>query len=115
MTWRPLISGDGGPQTDVLFDADGRVIFRTQQECAPVLERNALLRDHPDRGWLPGGEFRRVASIPSGVVLQWLNEGVDLFSGEQQDEIARRLNDPDWAHLRTAPGHLGPVGDGTYR
>jgi hypothetical protein len=114
MSWRPL-SSLGGRETAVRFEPDGTAVFRTTQDCEAVVERNIALQNDADRGWLPGGDMRRVASIPMGVVMQWMQEGVDLFSGEQQDEIARRLNSSEWAFLRTAPGHLGPVGDGTYR
>jgi hypothetical protein len=30
------------------------------------------------------------------------------------DKLARKLNDPDWAYLRTAPGRLG-VTNGVMR
>lgn len=115
MSWLPLSSAPGGRETSVLFDADGNVIFRTLQECDPILDHNKALFNHDDRGYTPSGDMRRVAAIPMGVVLQWLQEGIDVFSGEQQDEVAKRLNSSEWAYLRTAPGQLGPVGDGTYR
>lgn len=114
MTWRPL-SSRGGKTTSVKVESDGSYLFRTEQDDAHILERNRILRDQPDRGYVADGDMRRVASIPMTIVHKWLQEGVDLFSGEQQGEIARRLNDPEYAYLRTAPGRLGPVGDGTYR
>lgn len=113
MTWRPLSQRDGR-STDMKKESDGSVTFRTQQDVTDILEVNKHLREQDDRGWLMGGDIRRVASIPMTVVHQWLLEGVDVFSGEQQDEVAKRLNDPDNFFLRTAPGRLGPVGDGTY-
>jgi hypothetical protein len=114
--WRPLLRHNGRPDTDVLFDSDGKVIFRTQQETQPVLDHAKVLRDDTsDRGWCMGGDFRRVASVPAVVLVEWMNEGIDVFSGDQQDAIARKLNDPDYFYLRTAPGRLGPVGNGAYR
>ena len=115
--WRPLISRAGGSiQTHVLFDHDGKVIFRTQQDEAPVLEYNKVVRNHCGDGYTPTREMRRVAHIPAVIIHEWLlNERLDVFSGEDQDRLAKKLNDPDYAYLRTAPGRLGPVGDGTYR
>jgi hypothetical protein len=113
--WRPLSRPFNGTQTDVLFDSSGQVVFRTQQECNPVLAVNKELRDSGDRGWCADGDMRRVASIPAVIIAEWLQEGIDVFNGEHQDRIARKLNDPDNFYLRTAPGRLGPVGDGTYR
>lgn len=114
MSWLPL-SGAGGRDTSVRFEPDGTVVFRTEQECNPVLDQNAQLRGLGDGGWFAGGDMRRVASIPMGIVHQWMQEGIDVFSGEQDDAVAARLNSSEWAFLRTAPGRLGPVGDGTYR
>jgi hypothetical protein len=113
--WRPLNSTFDGKRTDVLFDGSGKVIFRTQQEVQPILDYAKDLRNHDDRGYFAGGDMRRVASIPAVVIADWLKEGIDVFSGEHQAEVARKLNDPDNFYLRTAPGRLGPVGDGTYR
>lgn len=112
--WRPL-TRSGGSRTDVLFDSDGKVIFRQQEETQPLLDMNREMRDCGDSGYSPGGEYKRVASIPATVIAQWLTEGIDIWSGEHQDRVARKLNDPDNFFLRTAPGRLGPVGDGTYR
>lgn len=114
--WRPLISRAGGMQTDVLFDADGKVVFRTQQEVDPVLDHNRVVRNHCGDGYTPSRDMKRVASIPVSIIHKWLTEeGIDVWSGDQQDRLAKKLNDPDYAFLRTAPGRLGPVGDGTYR
>jgi len=115
MTWRPLSRSFNGVQTDVLFDGSGKVIFRSQQDVDPVLDYAKAQRNHDDRGYFAGGDMRRVASIPAVIISKWLDEGVDVFSSEHQAEIARRLNDPDYAYLRTAPGQLGPVGNGAYR
>lgn len=113
--WRPLIDTPGGTKTDCLFDSNGKVIFRTQQETQSILDLNKIKRDCGDRGWCADGDMRRVASIPNGVIAEWMAEGIDVFSGEHQDAIARKLNDPDYFYLRTAEGRLGPVGNGAYR
>lgn len=113
--WRSLSRPGGGVQTDVLFDSDGKVIFRTQQETQPFLDTNKELRNCGDGGWMADKDMRRVASIPNAIIAQWLTEGIDIWSGDHQAEVARKLNDPDNFYLRTAPGRLGPVGDGSYR
>lgn len=115
MNWRPLSHREDGTQTDCLFDSDGKVIFRTQQETQPVLDYAKDLRNHDDRGYFADGDMRRVASIPTVLVAAWMNEGIDVFNPDHQDRVARKLNDPDYFYLRTAPGQLGPTGDGTYR
>jgi len=106
MSWRPLTRNFNGTETDVLFDGDGKVIFRTLQETQPILDYNKALRNHDDKGYFAQGEMRRVATIPAVVIAQWLTDGVDVFDPACQADVARRLNDPDYFYLRTAPGQI---------
>lgn len=112
MDWRPL-TAHGGTVTDVKFDNDGRVIIRSRQEVAPILDDNKLLRNHanPRR---EGGIGRHVATVPNNIIHKWLQEGIDIWSGDCQDGIARKLNDPDWAYLRVGGGRIG-VSNGVAR
>lgn len=108
--WRPL-TAHGGVVTDVKFDSNGQVIFRSRQEVDPILDTNrAAYNEGPRRG----GNWRHYASIPLNIVHEWLKEGIDIYSGEQQDALARKLNDPDNRYLRTAPGFIG-VSNGVAR
>ena len=62
-----------------------------------------------------GGLGRHVATIPNAILAKWLLEdGIDVWSGEHQDGLARKLNDPDNAYLRTGGGHIG-VSNGVAR
>jgi hypothetical protein len=57
--------------------------------------------------------MRRVAFIPNIIRDKWINEeGWDCWAPENADRLMKRLNDPDWLYLRTAPGTLGWTGDG---
>jgi hypothetical protein len=115
MSWQTLLTSPGGRVTEAKIEGDD-ITIRTQQNVDAILDHNHDLRSLDDRGWVMGKDMRRVASIPMAVVYKWLVEdGIDVFSGEDQDRVAKKLNDPDYAYLRTAPGRLGPVGDGTYR
>jgi len=108
--WRPL-SAHGGVATEVLFDAHGQVIFRSRQTVDPILDMN---REEHKLGGRRGESWRHYASIPLNVVHEWLKEGIDIYSGEQQDALARKLNDPDNRYLRTGPGYIG-VSNGVAR
>ena len=92
-------------RTDVLLDrSDRKIIAVTTQDVGPILDRNAELRAQPQRG-----DFgRHVASIPNVILVRWLNEeyargrtGLRLYSREFDEIIQRKLQDPDWAYLRT--------------
>jgi hypothetical protein len=70
------------------------------QDVAPILERNAALRAEPQKSdW-----GRHIASIPNVVLVRWMNEdGVNVLgmsSAEWGKYIRRKLDDPDWRHLR---------------
>lgn len=79
-----------------------------EQDCAAYLEANKALANADDRGFVSGArELRRAASIPNAVVLKWLvEEGIDVMNPDHWPAVRRKLNDPAWRHLRTAPGRL---------
>lgn len=91
-----------------IFDHDSKKFhIETVQDVEPLLDRNKELASHDDRGWVGRDKWmRRVGSIPPVVQLLWLNEGIDIYKKEHWPAIARKLNDPEWAYLRTAPGRL---------
>lgn len=110
--WRAL-SSNAGKVTDVKFDSDGRIIVRSRQNVDPILDANKVQRNHGTAGRI-GDLGRKIATVPVTIVHKWLQEGIDVFSGEHQDALARKLNDPDWRYLRTGGGHLG-VSNGVAR
>ncbi len=84
-----------------------RTIIESVQDATPVLERNKVLANADDGGWSPSRELRRAASIPAIVILKWRSEeGIDVFDRNHWPAVKRKLNDPDWRWLRTAPGRL---------
>jgi hypothetical protein len=88
-------------------DGEGGLVIHSVQDVAPVLERNKALQTHND-GYSPSRELRRVAFIPNIIRLKWLNEeGWDAWRPDlYADRLAAKLNDPEWRHLRTAPGRV---------
>lgn len=92
-------------QTDVLLDRnDRKIIVRSAQDVEPILERNKALRSEPQKSdW-----GRHVASIPNVILVKWLNEeyasgnvGLRMYTAEFNELVQRKLQDPDWAYLRT--------------
>lgn len=87
--------------------ASKKMLVRTTQDVEPILEANKKLYNEDDRGWSKSKEWRRAASIPNVIVMKWmLEEGINIFKREHWPRVARKLNDPEWRHLRTAPGRL---------
>lgn len=95
---------------------DGTHTFAASQDVEAVLDANKAARNHND-GYTKDRGMRRVASIPVVVQLMWLNEDppLDIYNAEHADRLAKRLNDPDWAYLRTADGRVAALADGGFR
>lgn len=91
-----------GVATRVHLDrSEGVVHVERIQDVEPILERNKALQSIPQRS-----DFgRHIASIPNVILERWIHEeGVNYLAlpGEEFARLIRRkLNDPDWRHLRT--------------
>lgn len=106
MSWRPGGTDWTGVRRDWTPDGEGGIIVRMTQDVAPVLERNKAAKNHND-GYSQSRELRRVATIPPMVALKWLQEeGWWVHDPQCADRLLKKLQDPDWAHLRTADGRL---------
>lgn len=103
-----------GIRKDYRHDGNGGVEVRMSSDVGALLDQNREMQAHND-GYSPTRELRRVARIPALLRLKWINEeGWDCLDANCQDKLARKLNDPDYAYLRTAPGRLG-VSNGVMR
>lgn len=76
------------------------------QILGEILDYNKELYTHND-GYNAARNMRRAASIPPFLRLKWLfEEGWDAWKPEHKGQLTRKLNDPDYRYLRTAPGRL---------
>jgi len=83
------------------------LIFRYSQDCDPILDNNRELQVHGGDGYSPSREWQRVASIPNVLVHKWLvEEQLDVMKPEHWARVQRKLNDPEYLYLRTAPGRV---------
>lgn len=87
------------------LDSNGKdLAIEHIQDVEAILERNAELRtqeQHSDWG-------RHVATIPNVVYVKWWDEqyrkgntNLKLFSHEFDQIVRKKLQDPEWAFLRT--------------
>lgn len=108
-----LFTSSAGIDHHMLEDENG-TRFAASAHTNPVIERNKAMFTHND-GYTPSRDMRRVASIPYIVGLKWLNEeGWWFMDPDASDKLAAKLNDPEWGHLRTAPGRVA-VSNGILR
>ena len=94
--------------TRVWLDPGERTIVAdTWQDVEPILESNKAKRGEQQRHDCA----REIADIPCVILTKWLNEEyargntqLRMFSREWRELVRRKLNDPDWAYLRTDGG-----------
>jgi hypothetical protein len=92
-------------QARIHLDSNGRdLAVEHIQDVEPILERNKVLRTMEQKSdW-----GREIAEIPNVILIRWLDEehakgntSLRLFTAEMDEIIKKKLNDPDWAYLRT--------------
>ena len=90
---------------DVRFHSHGDTVsIEHIQDVEPILERNKALRGEEQRSdW-----GRHVASIPNVIYVKWLDEehargntSLRMFTPEFDLIVQKKLQDPEWAYLRT--------------
>jgi hypothetical protein len=98
---------------------NGEVCVYREQDVEAILNRNrAEINEAPT--WRPYASgrkdvsIRKVAEIPLVVAEQWMKEGFNILSPDpdMQKKLRQKLNDPEYAYLRTYPGKVR-VSDGS--
>lgn len=110
---RKLIGSDkswNGIVTNYFWDTSSRklVVQRVQQVDEELAQNRAEYNSHSDHAatrYSSKRPMHKVASIPPGLVEQWMKEGFNIFTASDA-ELRRRLNDPQYRKLRTMPGRL---------
>jgi hypothetical protein len=106
---RVLLDQWGGVMTTFEYDEQTDTsIIGTWHDPTPVIEHNKKLATHND-GFSASRELRRIASIPTGLALQWIHEA-GLRPGaffqkpqrEQNEFFRKRYMDSDYRHVRTS-------------
>lgn len=105
MGTKRLIDHDADTGESVWFESDGDDGFHLhhEQDCTPILNDNAVLRNTGLDAWRAGDDFRKEASIPNGLLMKWLaEEGIEFWKPEGMQRIVKKLNDPEYRYLKTA-------------
>lgn len=98
---------DHDPTTGIteFFDYDDNtdlVTIRTEQDVTDLAEQNKALFNDVDNPHRFGGEWHRVAQIPSTVYNELYQSG----KIHDKQYMRRFLNDPDNRVFRTRPGKI---------
>ncbi len=97
----------GSPVTSVDVSNPDFLVVKNEQDCEPVLKDNKRLYNQAaqDGGYGLSKSWKRVASIPPIILEKWFKEdGIRWWDSEDTHLLARKLDDPEWSGLRTAPG-----------
>ena len=89
-------------------DSDGKtLVHHRYQDVKNILKENKAKRNEFS-GYNSDKSMLSVAEIPQIILYQWLKDDqVFLFSmqpDEQHKYLQKKLNDPQWAYLRTSEG-----------
>lgn len=80
-------------------DDEGTVQVRTETDVQPILDANK--RSQVDTLNKPMGDMAKVASIPVGVMYEWLTKfGVNAWNPAHQDAVIKLLNSSDYRYLK---------------
>ena len=104
MSLKPLFRSSTGVEHFWRDNGDGTQAVVSRQPVSDILDHNKALANAND-GWSQGGGrmMRRCASIPLALILKWkIEEGWDAFDPACAEKLRQKLNDPDYAYLRTA-------------
>ena len=111
--WEDVSQKDSEVVRRIRINKHGRhaIEEHVHQDCTDVLEMNKALRnrDNFSGSLWAGGDWIRVAQIPFVILEKWmLEDDINFFRWNDEDKarMMRRLNDPSWRGLRTAPGRI---------
>ena len=102
MTGRIPLLSEHGVTHEWIDNQDGTFTVASSQDVEPFLDRNKAMANQND-GYNQSRDMRRLASIPNIVLMQWLNEAGSMEILRDPKFLGRKLNDPDYLYLRTAP------------
>lgn len=102
-----LLSEYNGVKTWHSYDeAEKKTRIRYSQDVEPIIDGNIAFQNSHD-GYSKSRDLQYVANIPLVVVNKWLvEEGIDIFNKNHAEAVRRKLNDPEYRHLRTGMGRL---------
>lgn len=91
--------------TKTYFDMDeltGKVQITTEQDLTQFLERMKQMRRDSAERWTKGvrEEWLHYASIPSVVIMELRNKGIDVFNPEDEKKVLSEIN-RNYPHLKT--------------
>lgn len=105
-TPRLLRRREGGMEVWTTRLSDGSFLIEQRQDVGAAIDLNKAMANEND-GYSRDRNLKRQAHIPDIIAMKWLNEdGLNIYDPDHADAVWKRLHDPDWRYLLTAPGDI---------
>lgn len=80
----------------------GNITIVTEQDVSGFLDRMKKLRENSSERWSKGvkEEWMHYASIPSVVIMELKNKGIDVFRTEDEKRVLQEIN-RNYPYLKT--------------
>ena len=96
---------DQSGDTKTYFDMDesnGNIHVTTEQDLTGFLERMKKKRIDSNENWRKGirEDWLHYASLPSVVIMELRNKGIDVFNPEDEKKMRREIN-TNYTYLKT--------------
>lgn len=93
----------GAVETFEWDHSEDRAIIRRIEDVEPVIEANKREQNSGHNGYTPSKDMRKAATVPVGVIYEWLDKyGVNFFDRDHWPAVQRLLNSNEYRYLRTA-------------
>lgn len=83
------------------------IITYEHDDAQPVLDWTHGLRSGGITDYNRKRDVWHAATVPETVILKWrFEDGIDIYNPDHFDAVRKKLNDPEWAYLRTWEGKI---------
>jgi hypothetical protein len=118
MSFLPEIDAFTGIRTNYSWDEDSKtLILKRTQDCNAIIDLNKARQNENDQSWRKKEDrWMLFASIPNLFIEAWLKEGINVYNAktdrhgkpnEDMVRVLRKLEDPDYKHLKTTTMRMG--------
>ena len=103
--WRKLDEDVDKVEWFTVDDDTGEEVVRTEWKNTQYLleENKAIQGKEAGRG----KDMHHVARIPPSIIVKWMEEGINIYDRNHGPAILKKLDDPEYRHLRVNTGTIG--------
>ena len=101
------VNESGGVENFVYDHTNDVGMVQTTYDLTAVIDMNKERQNDGTNGWTKSRDMKHQAFIPNALIEKWMvEEGINAYNKDHWPAIRRKLNDPDYAFLRTSKGRM---------